>query len=124
MPQRTFDQLLAPYPPDAQALAHAARSLVLELLPKANESVDPSGPYIHYGYGSGHKAVVSYITVNKKGVKLGVARGASLPDPRKLLQGTGKSARHVVIEKAADLRAPGLRALVRAALAAWKKDNV
>ncbi len=58
---------------------------------------------------------MSYITVNQKGVKLGVARGASLPDPKKLLQGTGKGNRHVVINTPADLRTPGLRQLVRAA---------
>jgi hypothetical protein len=56
-------------------------------------------------------------------VKLGVARGTSLSDPRKLLRGTGKSARHVVLRTSSDLRTPGLRQLVRAALAAWKKDR-
>jgi hypothetical protein len=120
---RTFTQLIAPYPPDVQLLARGARDLVLEVLPKVEEYVDPSGPYITYGYGPGYKGVVSYVTVSQKEVKLGVAGGASLPDPRKLLQGTGKSNRHVVIKKPADLRTPGLRPLVRAALAAWKKDH-
>ena len=66
---------------------------------------------------------MSYITVSQKGVKFGVARGASLPDPKKLLRGTGKGNRHVVINTTADLRTPGLRQLVRAALAAWKKER-
>jgi hypothetical protein len=67
--------------------------------------------------------VVGYIIVSQKGVKLGVASGASLPDPKKLLQGSGKAHRHVVIKAASDLRQPGLRQLIRAALAAWKKER-
>jgi hypothetical protein len=117
---RTFDQLVDRYPPDVQALARRARALVLELLPKAEESVDSGGPYISYGYGPGYTGVVCYITVNKKGVNLGLAHGADLPDPRGLLEGTGKRHRHVVVERTADLSQPGLKPLVRAALRAWR----
>ncbi len=120
---RTFKDLIATYPREVQALAKAARSLMLDLLPKVKETVDPTGPYISYGYEPGYRGVISYITVNQKGVKFGVARGASLPDPKKLLRGTGKGVRHVVINTPADLRTPGLRQLVRAALAAWKKER-
>jgi hypothetical protein len=120
---RTLEELLEPYPDRVQALARETRALMLELLPKVEETVDPTGPYISYGYGAGYKGVVSYITVNQKGVKLGVAGGSSLPDPRNLLQGTGKSNRHVVITTSADLRQTGLRQLVRAALTAWKKEH-
>ena len=122
-PTRTFKELIEPYPPEVQALARATRAFMVELLPKVRETVDPTGPYIQYSYGSGYVGVVSYITVNQKGVKLGLARGASLPDPKKLLQGEGKGNRHVVIKTPADLRTPGLRQLVRAAVAAWKKDR-
>jgi hypothetical protein len=122
-PPRTFEDLVAAYPRDVQALAGAARLLMLDVLPNVEESVDPIGPYVSYGYESGYKGVVSYLTVSQKGVKLGVARGASLPDPKKLLSGLGKGARHVVINTPADLRTPGLRQLVRAALAAWKKER-
>lgn len=122
-PSRTFEDLVAAYPRDVQALARAARSLMLDILPNVEETVDPTGPYISYGYEPGYKGVVSYITVSQKGVKFGVARGASLPDPKKLLSGTGKGVRHVVINTPDDLRTPGLRQLVRAALAAWKKER-
>jgi hypothetical protein len=121
--KRTLNEMLAPYPRDVQALARAARALMMELLPRVKETVDPTGPYITYAYEPGYKGVVSYITVSKQGVKFGVARGASLPDPKKLLQGSGKGNRHVVIKTLDDLETPGLRQLVRAALAAWKKER-
>jgi hypothetical protein len=40
-----------------------------------------------------------------------------LPDPNGLLRGEGKLIRHVRISQAADLEAPGVRELVRAAIA-------
>jgi hypothetical protein len=106
-----------------QALAKATRAFMLELLPRVEETIDSTGPYIQFSYGPGYKGVVSYITVNQKGVKLGVARGTSLPDPRGLLKGSGKANRHVVIDRPSDLQTPGLRQLVRAAVAAWKKEH-
>jgi hypothetical protein len=120
---RTFADLVAAYPEGVQDLARQTRALMFDVLPNVEETIDETGPYVTYGYGRGYKGVVSYITVNHKGVKLGVAGGASLPDPKKLLQGSGKAHRHVVIQTASDLRQPGLRQLVRAALAAWKKER-
>lgn len=120
---RTFKDLIAPYSREVQALAKATRTFMLELLPKVQETIDSHGPYIQYSYGPGYKGVVSYITVSQKGVKLGVARGASLPDPKGLLKGAGKAHRHVVIDTPSDLHTPGLRQLVRAAVAAWKKER-
>jgi len=42
MPGRTFAELVSSYPPEVQALARGARALIVELLPKAEESVDRS----------------------------------------------------------------------------------
>jgi hypothetical protein len=39
----------------------------------------------------------------------------TLPDPDHLLEGTGKGIRHVKIRSAADLRRPGVKALLQAA---------
>ncbi len=43
-------------------------------------------------------------------------RGAELPDPQKLLKGSGKTARHIVLEDAADLDKPAIKALMKHAL--------
>jgi hypothetical protein len=39
-------------------------------------------------------------------------RGAALPDPEGLLEGTGKSVRHVKVRTAADVKKPGLKKLI------------
>jgi len=117
---RTFATVAEGYPPAVQALARATRALVLELVPDADESVDPAGPYIGYGYGTGYKSLVCVISLSKTGVKLALTRGASLPDPDHLLEGAGKVHRHILIKTPADVVRAGVRKLVRAALAAWK----
>jgi hypothetical protein len=39
-------------------------------------------------------------------------RGAALPDPEGLLEGTGKSVRHVKVRTVADVKRPALKKLV------------
>ena len=112
---RTFEQLLAPYPDAVQRLAKQTRAFIRRLVPKSIETVDGSGPYISYGYTSGYKGQVCTIIVSKGGVKLGVAGGASLPDPDKLLAGSGKVHRFIALKSADDLKQPGVEPLVRTA---------
>ncbi len=121
MAGRTFEKLIGGYAPDVQLLALSARDFITETLPDIQESVDPKGPYVSYGYEAGYKGVVCYLTVSKQGVKLGLAGGAELRDPKGLLQGDGKSHRHIPLTSMADLRKPGVKALLRSALSAWKK---
>jgi hypothetical protein len=120
---RAFDDLIGAYPPGVQTLALQARTLLFELLPGAEESVDSSGPYVSYGYGPGYKGVVCYMTISRTGVKLGIAGGAALDDPHGLLEGSGKVHRHVALRAPADLRRRGLKPLVRAGLSAWRKAS-
>lgn len=118
---RTLEELLADYPREVQTLARQTRAFVLDLLPNAQQFVDGSGPYIGYGYGAGYKDLVCTIIVSKGGVKLGVVGGATLPDPKGLLEGSGKVHRHIVVKTADDLRKPGVKPLIRAAFSAWRK---
>jgi hypothetical protein len=120
---RTLDTLAAGYPPEIRSLALQAREFILDHVPGAEENVDARGPYVSYGYGPGYRGIVCYLTLSKKGVKLGLAEGAALPDPRGLLEGEGKAHRHVPLATPSDLRKPGLKPLVRACVAAWRKRN-
>ena len=42
--------------------------------------------------------------------------GVGLPDPQKLLKGSGKTVRHIVLENASDLDKPAIKALMKLAL--------
>ena len=123
MAARTFAVLLAAYPPEVRALALGARKLVLDTLPAADERVDASVPVIGYGYGAGYKGLICTLILSKSGVKLGVAHGAGLPDPRGLLEGSGKIHRYVPLNKPSDLRTPGLKQLMKSAAKAWRERS-
>ena len=115
---RTLDDVLTRYPASVQGLARSARTLLLEALPGAQETIDGSAPVIGYGYGPGYKGLICSLLLSKSGVKLGLAHGAALPDPDHLLEGSGKVHRFVQLRAAGDLRQASLRQLLKAATAA------
>ena len=119
--QAEIEKFLASYPPEVRGLAFAAREFLAAALPGAEETLDETSKVIGYGSGPGYKGVVCTLLLSKTGVKLGVAHGAALPDPSRLMQDSGKVHRHVPLLTNADLNQPGLKALLKAALAAWKE---
>jgi hypothetical protein len=60
--------------------------------------------------------LVLSLTLYPRWVSLFFVKGADLPDPQKLLTGTGKAIRHVVLEDAARLDSPAVRELIADAL--------
>jgi hypothetical protein len=124
MPDATnLETFLASYPPDVRELALAARGFLADALPGAAETIDASAKLFGYAYGPGYKGVVCTLLMSKTGVKIGIARGSELPDPEHLMQGCGKVHRHVQLQTIADLKQPGLKPLLKAALSAWRKRN-
>ena len=114
-------KLLARYPDDVQALALEAIRLIRRLLPEVDENADATAGLIAFGYGPGYKGMVCTLILSKSGVKIGLVRGSELDDPRGLLEGSGKVHRYIQMKSAADLRRPGVSALVKATYAAWRE---
>jgi hypothetical protein len=112
--------LLKPYSPEVRKLALATRALVLKVIPKAMEQVDPKAKIIGYGFGPGYKDMICSLMPAKAWVTLGIGWGVELPDPEKLLEGTGKVHRHVKLKTESDLRVPALRTLLHAGVAHWE----
>ena len=113
----------ADYPPFVEQLALALRELVLECVPGTSEGLDRSARVVGYGFGIGYKDTVCVIIMSQKGVKLGLSDGASLPDPKGLLAGEGKRHKHIAFTTLGDLKRPGVKPLLKACYAAWKKKN-
>jgi hypothetical protein len=118
---KEIDEFLELYPPPVKDIALAARELVTHVVPKATETLDRSARCIGYGFGPGYKGMICSLILSKSGVKIGIARGTELPDPAGLLKGSGKVHRHVQLSEVSDVRNPGLKALLKAAVAAWKE---
>ena len=116
-------EAFAAYPSDVEALAHRARKLVLETLPGSMEVLDSTRKVVGYCYGPGYKGTVCTLILSKKGVKLGIVHGASLPDPHGLMAGDGIYHRHVELRSLDDLKHRGIKPLLFTALEAWNARN-
>lgn len=110
-----LEPFLMNYSDTVRELARSARALILTVMPKTVEQLDPSANLIAYGLDHSYKGLICGITLHKAYINIMFAQGASLPDPQGLLQGTGKLARHVHVERLADLEAPGIRDLMETA---------
>ena len=55
-------------------------------------------------------------------MSLAFLRGAKLPDPQELLEGTGKGVRHVKLRNVADVKRPGVKKLIAEAAKMNKKN--
>ena len=117
------DAFLAAYPEQVRETASAARRLLKAALPGVAETVDESAKLLGYSYGPGYKGDVCTLIMSHTGVKLGIVRGAALPDPGHLMAGAGKIHRHVQLRSVEDVKRPALNQLLKAALAAWRQRN-
>jgi hypothetical protein len=115
--QAGFDEVIASCDPAIAAIARAARRLVIDVLPEVHEIVWLRQRNIGYGVGPKKQSEhFCWISPASKHVTFGFNCGVKLPDPKKLLEGTGDAFRHVKLASLAHLDRPGLRALVVAAV--------
>ena len=110
------EAFLEGYPDDVRAIALQLRALVLQALPKAVEQVDLPARMLAYGRDATYKGLVCVIMPQQGYVNLGFSRGAALPDPAGLLEGTGKRARHVKVRSLVAANSPPLKALLAQAV--------
>src|SRR5436190_1744902 len=89
-------EFFAGYPTKVQDLALRLRTIVRSVVPDACETLDRSARIVGYGLGPRYADTICVIIPSQKGVKLGIARGTELPDPKGLLEGSGKVHRHIV----------------------------
>lgn len=113
----TFDQLLALAQPEHIAIIQRLRDVILAIDPVAVEVVRLGDRAATYGVGPKKMSEgYAYIMPHKNWVNLGFYRGADLPDPAMILEGTGKKLRHVKVRSIADADRPEIRALIMAAI--------
>jgi hypothetical protein len=95
------------------------RRSVRRLLPTAHELVWDNYNFFVIGYSATERPSDSVVSIAaaSNGVGLSFYRGATLPDPKKILQGEGKQNRFIRLESAKALDRPEVRALVAAAVA-------
>lgn len=120
----TTDFFLSQYDDDVYIKALKFRDIVIKCLPGVIEQVDLPAKMIAYCYGQKYSEMICTIIPSKKGLKLGFYKGNELKDPDKLLEGTGKISRYVVIKSDEQIRSAALKKLLLNALGAYKQRIV
>jgi hypothetical protein len=110
-------KFLKPYDPEIRDLALQLRALVLEEMAPCYENIYDAYSAVAIGYGSSERLSdgVFHIAVYSKHVNLGFNDGATLDDPKGILQGKGSRIRHITIKSRDDLNRPELRVYLRGA---------
>jgi len=109
----TFSQVRSAAPPSLRPAADFLRELIASLDKACVEVVWPRQEIASFGVGPRKMGQhYAYIGVHKSHLNLGFYHGTSLRDPAGLLEGTGKSLRHVKIRDMAGARSPAIEALL------------
>jgi Domain of unknown function (DU1801) len=116
--EKQLDGFISKFDEKNQALIRSARKALRRRLPTANELVYDNYNFFVIGYCSTERpsdCVVS-LAGGASGVGLSFYRGSTLPDPQKLLLGSGTQNRFIRLPSAATLARPEVEALIAAAV--------
>ena len=118
-PQQQFNAFLAKYSPELQKEGRAALAAMQRLVPGAVRLVYDNYNFLVVGYGPSERAsdaVLSLAFAPRWFSLCFLQDGAKLPDPHKLLRGSGKVVRNVRLMSARELSTPPVRALITESL--------
>ena len=110
--------LIAKFAPDQLRLIGSVRRSLRKRLPTAHEVVYEYRDFFVISYSPnerGYEGVLA-IRASANGVRLYFNRGKELPDPAKLLQGSGKQTRSIDLEGASTLARPAVARLIEEAI--------
>ena len=107
------------FEPKHQTLIRAVRKALRQRFPAANEIAYDNYNFFVIGYGSTERPSDCFISIAAaaNGVGLCFLHGASLPDPKKVLLGSGKQTRFIRLESADFLGRPEIETLLTIAVA-------
>src|SRR5262245_15479659 len=120
--EKQLKGFIAKFEPSHQTRIRAVRRALRKRFPTAYELAYDNYNFFVLGYGPTERpsdCIVS-MAAGANGVGLCFIRGASLPDPNKILLGSGNQTRFIRIESAAVLARPEVEALIAAAAARAK----
>ena len=120
--QRTPEAQLRAYidklDPKNQKLFRSVRAAVRKRFPTANELVYYYSHALVIGYSPSDRGIDGIVAIRASatGVSLYFSQGPQLPDPKRLLRGSGKQTRFIQVEAASQLTHPDVEALLAATI--------
>lgn len=117
-PEAELRSFIGKLDPKSQRLFRSVRTALRKRFPAANELAYEYPDSLVISYSSTERGIegVVAIAARAEGVLLHLSQGPKLPDPKKLLQGSGKQTRFIPLESAGRLRDPDVEALIAAAI--------
>jgi hypothetical protein len=117
--ERQLAAFIRKFSPTDQRLIRAVRRVLRQRFPTANELVYDNYNFFVIGYSPTERPsdVIISIAARANGVGLCFIHGAKLPDPGKLLLGSGKQTRFIRLESPQVLDRPAVKDLLAAAVA-------
>jgi hypothetical protein len=106
------------FDPKHQKLIRSIRVALRKRLPTANELAYDYSSFFVIAYSPTDKGIDAVVSIAARadGVDLYFNHGPQLPDPKKLLQGSGKQTRFVRLKTAKHLSDPDVEAFIAAAI--------
>jgi hypothetical protein len=116
-PPPALIKFLKPYDREIQDLALRLRALVLEEMAPCYENIYDAYSAVAIGYGTSDRLRdgIFHIAVYSQHVNLGLNDGATLNDPKGILEGAGNRIRHITVKTPEDIKRPEIRAYIRRA---------
>jgi hypothetical protein len=118
-PARQLASFIAKFMPSIAKEGRSAHARMRKLIPGATELVYDNWNGLVVGFGPTERpseAVVSILMTADHITLCFIQNGPSLPDPQRLLKGSGNVVRHMRLSSARDLDTPPVRALIKAAV--------
>ena len=124
-PAKQVAGFIARFDPSLARLVRAARGALRKRFPTAIELVYDNYNALVIGFGTTDRAsdALFSIVLYPRWVTLFFLDGARLRDPKKILEGSGKIVRHIVLKSADDLDKPEVRELMKQALGKTRFDE-
>jgi len=117
-PEQQLASFLEKYSPEIASAAVTIRAKMRKLYPTALELVYDNYNALVIGYEATERAseFIFSIAIYPKWVNLFFAHGAGLPDPQRLLKGSGTAIRHIRLDSPSLLDDPTVRTLMEEAV--------
>lgn len=104
--QKRVDQYIEAAPENQKQILYALRNLIFEVVPNVKEDFKWSQPVYAL------EKNFAYLKSNKQHVNLGFFSFDKIEDSNGLLEGTGKSMRHIKISSMSDINADVLKKMI------------
>lgn len=117
-PAKQLAGFIAKFDPAVAKQIRSTRAAVRQRFPTAIELVYDNYNFLAIGYSATERPsdCIVCLAANAKGVGLSFYYGATLPDPHKILLGSGNQNRFIRLESAATLARPEVQDLIGAAV--------